>query len=167
MLIPVPDNYGRWENIMAANPDAVGAVGLCSIDIPNLAQLKERTGGTWLIGGYDLDPPTLQAIKDGWAQVTVGQQEYLQGYLPVRAARGAPDQWHAAGRGWLETPTEVVTAENVDDYVSRQTDDQVQHEYYQRVHGRELRRSRGRGPAIRRSATPGNGSRDPGAVADE
>ena len=84
VMIPVPDNYGRWENIMAANPDAVGAVGLCSIDIPNLAQLKERNGGTWLIGGYDLDPPTLQAIKDGWAQVTVGQQEYLQGYLPVR-----------------------------------------------------------------------------------
>ena len=39
----MPDNYSRWENIMAANPDAVAAVGLCSIDIPNLAQLKERT----------------------------------------------------------------------------------------------------------------------------
>ena len=64
--IPVPDNYARWENIMAANPDAVAAVGLCSIDIPNLAQLKERNTGTWLIGGYDLDLPTLQAIQDGW-----------------------------------------------------------------------------------------------------
>jgi ABC-type sugar transport system substrate-binding protein len=130
VLIPVPDNYARWENMMAANPDAVGAVGLCSIDIPNLAQLKERSSGTWLIGGYDLDPPTLQAIKDGSAQVTVGQQEYLQGYLPVRALAEHLINGTPLVEGWLETPTEVVTAENVDQYVSRQTDDQVQYDYY-------------------------------------
>jgi ABC-type sugar transport system substrate-binding protein len=131
VLIPVPDNYGRWENVMAANPDAVAAVGLCSIDIPNLAQLKERTGGTWLIGGYDLDPPTLQAIKDGWAQVTVGQQEYLQGYIPVRLLAEHLINGTPLVEGWIEMPTEVVTAENVDDYVARQTDDQVQYDYYQ------------------------------------
>jgi ABC-type sugar transport system substrate-binding protein len=131
VLIPVPDNYGRWENIMAANPDAVAAIGLCSIDIPNLAQLKERTGGAWLIGGYDLDPPTLQAIKDGWAQVTVGQQEYLQGYLPVRMLAEHLINGTPLVEGWEETLTEVVTAENVDDYILRQTDDQVQYDYYQ------------------------------------
>jgi simple sugar transport system substrate-binding protein len=131
VLIPVPDNYARWENFMAANPDAVGAVGLCSIDIPNLAQLKERTGGTWLIGGYDLDPPTLQAIQDGWAQVTVGQQEYLQGYLPVRMLAEHLINGTPLVEEWLETPTEVVTAENVADYVARQTDNQVQYDYYQ------------------------------------
>ncbi len=131
VLIPVPDNYGRWENIMAANPDAVGAVGLCSIDIPNLAQLKERTGGTWLIGGYDLDPPTLDAIESGLAQVTVGQQEYLQGYLPVRALAESLINGTPLVDGWLETPTETVTAENVGDYVSRQTDDAVQDDFYQ------------------------------------
>ena len=130
--IPVPDNYARWENIMAANPDAVAAVGLCSIDIPNLAQLKERNAGTWLIGGYDLDLPTLQAIEDGLAQVTVGQQEYLQGYLPVRALAEHLINGTPLVEGWLETPTEVVTAENVGDYVSRQSDNQVQHEYYQK-----------------------------------
>jgi ABC-type sugar transport system substrate-binding protein len=131
VLIPVPDNYGRWENVMAANPDAVAAVGLCSIDIPNLAQLKERTGGTWLIGGYDLDPPTLQAIKDGWAQVTVGQQEYLQGYLPVRMLAEHLINGTPLVEAWIETPTEVVTIDNVDDYVARQTDNEVQYDYYQ------------------------------------
>lgn len=130
VLIPVPDNYGRWENVMAANPDSVAAVGLCSIDIPNLAQLKERTGGTWLIGGYDLDPPTLQAIKDGWAAVTVGQQEYLQGYLPVRMLAEHLINGTPLVEAWEETPTEVVTIDNVDDYVSRQTDNAVQKEYY-------------------------------------
>ncbi len=131
VLAPVPDNYSRWENIMAANPDAVAAVGLCSIDIPNLAQLKERNQAEWLIGGYDLDPPTLQAIQDGLAQVTVGQQEYLQGYLPIALLAEHLINGTPLVEGWFENPTEVVTIENVADYVSRQTDDQVQYDFYQ------------------------------------
>lgn len=131
VLAPVPDNYSRWENIMAANPDAVAAVGLCSIDIANLAQLKERNQAEWLIGGYDLDPPTLQAIQDGLAQVTVGQQEYLQGYLPIALLAEHLINGTPLVEGWFENPTEIVTIENVADYVSRQTDDQVQYDYYQ------------------------------------
>ena len=96
LLIPVPDNYSRWENIMAANPDAVAAVGLCSIDIPNLAQLKERTGGTWLIGGYDLDLPTLDAIRAGGAGHR--RPAGVPPGLPAGPRPGrAPDQRHAAG----------------------------------------------------------------------
>ena len=131
VLAPVPDNYSRWENIMAANPDAVAAVGLCSIDIPNLAQLKERNAASWMIGGYDLDPPTLDAIAAGTAEVTVGQQEYLQGYLPVRALAEHLINGTPLVEGWLEGPTEVVDAENVAEYVARQTDNQVQYDYYQ------------------------------------
>jgi ABC-type sugar transport system substrate-binding protein len=130
VLIPVPDNYSRWENLVAANPDAVAMVGLCSIDIPNLAQLKERTGATWLVGGYDLDIPTLDAIRAGLADVTVGQQEYLQGYLPVRILAEHLIDGTPLVTGWLETPTEVVDASNVDQYYERQSDDQVQYEYY-------------------------------------
>ena len=119
-----------WENIVAADPDIVAAVGLCSIDIPNLAQLKERNSAKWLIGGYDLDLPTLDAIKSGLADVTVGQQEYLQGYLPVRALAEHLINGTPMVQGWLECPTEVVDASNVDQYVTRQTDNQVQYDYY-------------------------------------
>ena len=92
--------------------------------------------------------------------MTVGQQEYLQGYLPVRALAEHLINGTPLVEGWLETPTEVVTAENVDEYVSRQTDDQVQYDYYQAVHGRELRGPRGRGPAVRRSAHAGHAAGD-------
>ncbi|MEA2530678.1 MAG: ribose transport system substrate-binding protein [Thermomicrobiales bacterium] len=128
--IPVPDNYSKWENIVAASPDIVAAVGLCSIDIPNLAQLKERNSASWLIGGYDLDPPTLDAIQSGQAAVTVGQQEYMQGYLPVRALAEHLINGTPLVQGWLECPTEVVDASNVEQYIARQTDDKVQYDYY-------------------------------------
>ena len=84
-----------------------------------------------MIGGYDLNVPTLEAIQNGLAQVTVGQQEYLQGYLPVRALAEHLIDGTPLVTGWLETPTEVVTAENVADYISRQSDNQVQYDFYQ------------------------------------
>jgi len=33
--------------------------------------------------GFDLIPPVIDAIKSGYLQVTVDQQPYLQGYLPI------------------------------------------------------------------------------------
>ena len=60
-------------------------VGLCSLDPPNIGQVKERGSYGWLGAGYDLETPTLEAISKGFIGVSAGQQPYLQGYLPVRA----------------------------------------------------------------------------------
>lgn len=129
--LPAPENLRAWERVIAANPDIVAAVGLCYIDLPNLAHIKERGGASWLIGGYNLDQPSFEAISSGHAQVALGQQEYLQGYLPVailaeHLANGSP-----LVTGWLETPAEVVTAANIEEYATRETDRQVQYDYYQ------------------------------------
>src|SRR5205823_3938150 len=78
-------NYGAWESLAGANPDTVAMVGLCSMDIPNLAKVKARSKAGWLVAGYDLNIETLDAIKAGTVQLTVGQHPYLQGYLPVLA----------------------------------------------------------------------------------
>jgi simple sugar transport system substrate-binding protein len=40
-------------------------------------------GGSIAAGGYDLLPQTLQNIKDGYLDVTIDQQPYLQGFLPA------------------------------------------------------------------------------------
>ncbi len=123
------ENYSRWENLTTANPEAVAMVGLCSLDLANLAQIKERSGADWVATGYDLDVPTLDAIGAGLVDVTLGQQPYLQGYLPVRALVEEIRTGQAVG-GWLETPTEVVTAENVNEFVARESDPEVEREFY-------------------------------------
>jgi len=61
----------------------------------------------------------------------VGQQEYLQGYLPVRMLAEHLINGTPLAENWQETPTEVVTIDNVDAYVTRQTDNQAQYDYYQ------------------------------------
>ena len=123
-------NYGAWENLAAANPNIVAIVGLCSMDLPNLAKLKVRTKGQWLIGGYDLGRETLDAVKAGTVQVVIGQHPYLQGYLPVVAlARHLRDK-QPLPQGWVDIGTEVVTRENVDAIYGRETDQKKQTQWY-------------------------------------
>ncbi len=123
-------NYAAWENLATANPDAVAMVGLCSLDIPNLASLKRQNDYQWAIAGYDLNVETLDAIRAGTAQLTVGQQPYLQGYLPVRALVESIRSGEPLVAGWIETPTEVVTADNVDDVYEREANEEAETAYY-------------------------------------
>ncbi len=123
-------NYSAWENQTTANPDMVAAVGLCSMDIPNLAKVKTRSHGTWLVGGYDLNPETLDAIKAGNAQVTLGQHPYLQGYLPVLALVRHLRDKKPMPKGWVNVGTEIVTRANVGTVVPRDTDRATETKWY-------------------------------------
>ena len=67
--------------------------------------------------------------------------------------------------GWLETPTEVVTAENVDDYVLAQTDNQVQYDYYQEYMAENFADLEAAARPYDDLRTPGDAARDAGAVA--
>ena len=123
-------NYSAWENLAAANPNIVAIVGLCSMDLPNLAKLKVRTKGQWLVGGYDLGRETLDAVKAGTVQVVVGQHPYLQGYLPIVALVRHLRDKKPLPSGWVEIPTEVVTRDNVDAIYGRETDEKQQPQWY-------------------------------------
>ncbi len=123
-------NYSAWENLAGANPDMVAAVGLCSLDIPNLAQIKTRTNAKWTIGGYDLNVETLDAIKAGTAAITVGQNPYLQGYLPVLALKEYFVDGKPLVEGWVNVGTEVVTKANVDELYQREKDPATATQWY-------------------------------------
>ena len=123
------ENYNIWDSLAIANADAVAMVGLCSLDPPNIAQVKERGGYTWLGAGYDLETPTLDAISNGFIGVSAGQQPYLQGYLPVRALV-EEIQSGTNISGWLEVPTDLVTAVNVEEFKPRESDAAVQKQFY-------------------------------------
>jgi hypothetical protein len=78
-------NYIGWERLVKAHPAMVAAVGLASMDLPNLVKIKKQLNARWVAAGYDLTVEVLDGIRDGTAQVTIGQHPYLQGYLPVLA----------------------------------------------------------------------------------
>jgi ABC-type sugar transport system substrate-binding protein len=123
-------NYAAWENQATANPDIVAAVGLCSMDIPNLAKVKSRARSKWLIGGYDLNVETLDAIKAGNTQISLGQHPYLQGYLPVLALVQHLRDKKPLPKGWVDVTTEIVTKDNVDVIAPREKDHVAETKWY-------------------------------------
>lgn len=124
-------NYGAWENLAASQSDTVALVGLCSMDLPNLAKLKARTRGTWIVAGYDLGRETLDAIRAGTIEFALGQHPYLQGYLPVAALARHLRTRQPLPEGWIDTGTEIVNRTNVDSIYGRETDDKERTRWYQ------------------------------------
>ena len=123
-------NYAAWENLASANPDAVAIIGLCSMDIPNLAKLKDKSKGKWMIGGYDLGKEQLDSLKSGTTQVVLGQHPYLQGYLPVVALVEHIRNKKPLPRGWVNVGTEVVTKANAEAVTPRETDHAAETKWY-------------------------------------
>ncbi|MGO8695739.1 MAG: substrate-binding domain-containing protein [Rectinemataceae bacterium] len=42
-----------------------------------------KNPGDIIVAGFDMSPATAAAIKGGWTELVIDQQEWLQGYLPV------------------------------------------------------------------------------------
>jgi ABC-type sugar transport system substrate-binding protein len=124
------ENYGNWESLATAHPDAVAIVGLCSMDVPNLYKLKDRSKAKWLIGGYDLTREALDSIKSGTTQVVLGQHPYLQGYLAVKALVEHIRDKKPLPQGWVDVGTEIITKDNVDSVYARETDDAERTKWY-------------------------------------
>lgn len=108
------DNYNRWEQLYAANPDAVALIGLCAPDITSLGKLNAANGDKFLAGGYDMTELNLKAIQEKHAYVTIGQSAYVQGYLPVALAVNAIRGKKTLGPGFYDAGSQVVTSEGVD-----------------------------------------------------
>ncbi|MEW6228228.1 MAG: substrate-binding domain-containing protein, partial [Bacillota bacterium] len=76
---------GILRSYLRANPDtaAIFTVGPLGA-IPTIKMIREDgLKGKVLMASFDLDPTTIQAIKDGICEATVDQQQYLQGYISV------------------------------------------------------------------------------------
>ncbi len=108
------ENYNAWEQLYAANPDAVALIGLCAPDIASLGQLNAANGDKFVAGGYDLTELNLKAIKEGHAYVSIGQSAYVQGYLPIALLVNAVKNGRTLGPGFYNAGAQVVTAESVD-----------------------------------------------------
>jgi ABC-type sugar transport system substrate-binding protein len=122
VTVPNTTNYATWESLAGANPTAVAFLGLCSMDVPNLAKIKSRSKASFGVFGYDLNRESLDALRNGSAELLLGQHPYLQGYLPVRALVEHVAKQQPLPQGWVDVGTEVITRANVDQVYRRETD---------------------------------------------
>lgn len=110
-------------NIITANPDLKAIINSGSVPTVAAAMAVRERGltGKVVVIGMDLLPQTLRLVKDGIIAVSVGQNPYLQGYLPVQAIceyllNKKPIPEHMA------TDLELVDLDNVDEIMKREVE---------------------------------------------
>jgi len=113
--VDAAENYGKWEGLLGANPDASALIGLCAPDIASLGKLKQANPDSAFVGGgYDLTTENLAAIKSGDAAVAIGQTPFMQGYAPVYMLVDAIRNGIDIGKpSFLNSGTEIVTRDKV------------------------------------------------------
>jgi ABC-type sugar transport system substrate-binding protein len=114
---------GTMGDILQAHPDLAAIMPLCGPDTAAAGLVRKNKGHKIPIVGTDLLYQTLELIRDGHIDGTVGQQPYLQGYLPVmyayqRVVLGAPKLNLPGGNYFVAN--EIVTKENVDLFLTRE-----------------------------------------------
>ena len=111
------------QDIWKAHPDLAAVMPLCGPDTAAAGLVRKNQGHKAPIVGTDLLYQTLELIKEGHIDATVGQQPYLQGYLPItyayqRVVLGAPKLNLPGGNFYLAN--EIVTKDNVDQFLVRE-----------------------------------------------
>ena len=106
----------KWQ----AESDEIVAFAGVSGYTENLGRFAEANGlgGQVALGGFDLLPTTMESIKNGDMQWTIGQDPYTQGFMPVLMA------WKALERGYnpvfYDTGAEIVDGSNIEAILARE-----------------------------------------------
>jgi simple sugar transport system substrate-binding protein len=88
--------------------------GVTSV-IPKALQAAGKKPGEVIVGGIDLSPATIDGLQKGWITVTLDQQLYLQGFLPVMQCV-LSKRYGFAGLS-INTGADVVTPKTIKELV--------------------------------------------------
>ena len=116
---------------MRAN--AIALIGVAAQDVPNLSKIRKRNNAKFVVGGFDLEPETLTAIKEGNADVTVGQHPYLQGYLPIKAMYEKLALGKEIPDGWIDVGSPIIDASNIDEILAVESNPDALYKYYDAI----------------------------------
>jgi simple sugar transport system substrate-binding protein len=75
-----------FVGVMKANPGIKLVVtdhGALTANVGVYARAASLKPGQVFFAGFDMSPNTAKAVKDGYQQLVIDQQPYLQGYLPI------------------------------------------------------------------------------------
>lgn len=103
----------RFGNYFTSEPNLNAYFDTGFWDVGVVAVLKDRgiPAGQVILGGFDLVPDVMAAMKEGYIQYHIDQQPYLQGWAPVMQAGPIRDYKMAAYD--VDTGSAVVTPDMV------------------------------------------------------
>jgi ribose transport system substrate-binding protein len=113
-------NFNAWSGIVRAHPDALAYLTPGDQGAVSLARIQQRSGRRLLVGGADVDPVALQAVKDGRVYALADPEHWLKGYIAIALLARRARDGTALPKGWWDPGAALVTAKNVDAILARQ-----------------------------------------------
>jgi ABC-type sugar transport system substrate-binding protein len=131
-------NFNAWRGIVKAHPNAIAYLDPGDQAVVSLARIQQQTGRKLLVGGADVDPVALQAVKDGRVYALADPEHWLKGYIAIALlARRATDGTELP-KGWWNPGAALITARNVDEVLARQKDNATRTAYFKDTVARQL-----------------------------
>jgi simple sugar transport system substrate-binding protein len=104
-----------FTGYVSANPDVKLVVtdhGNLTASLETLLSAAGKGPDDIFAAGFDLSPATVTAIKGGWTDLVIDQQQWLQGYLPILQLCLAK-RYNFAGLS-IDTGAGFASADNID-----------------------------------------------------
>jgi ABC-type sugar transport system substrate-binding protein len=131
-------NFNAWTGIVKAHPNAIAYLDPGDQAVVSLARIQQQTGRKLLVGGADVDPVALQAVKDGRVYALADPEHWLKGYIAIALLARRARDGTALPKGWWNPGSALITARNVDQVLARQKDNATRTAYFKATVDRQL-----------------------------
>jgi ABC-type sugar transport system substrate-binding protein len=131
-------NFNAWTGIVKAHPKAIAFLDPGDQAAVSLARIQKQTGKKLLVGGADVDPIALQAVKDGRVYALADPEHWLKGYIAIALLARQARDGKPLPKGWWNPGASLVDSKNIDEILARQKDNSTRAAYYKATVEKEL-----------------------------
>jgi ABC-type sugar transport system substrate-binding protein len=106
-------NFTAWQRIITQKRDALGFVGNCDQDAPNLIKVKATSKKKFIIADTSGDSvANLKQVQNGTMNVMTTQTGFVEGYVAMKLILEKLVNGKPIPEGWLDTGVETVVPKN-------------------------------------------------------
>jgi ABC-type sugar transport system substrate-binding protein len=126
------DNYNHWNALVKAHPNALAYLEPGDQGAVSFKQITAQTGKTYVMGGCDVDPTALQAVKEGSVTVLGDPWHFMKGYIATTLLANHAIDKKAIPPGWWNSGAGLVTSGNVDQVIAREQSNSARAAFFQK-----------------------------------
>jgi ribose transport system substrate-binding protein len=132
------DNYNHWNALVKAHPDALAYLEPGDQGAVSFRQITQQTGKKYLMGGCDVDPTALLAVKEGSVTVLGDPWHFMKGYIATSLLAERAINNKKLPQGWWNSGSGLVIPSNVDQVIAREKNNATRQAFFQRVIDQQL-----------------------------
>ena len=125
------DNYNHWKALVTAHPNALAYLEPGDQGAVSFKQITQQTGKKYVMGGCDVDPTALLAVKEGSVTVLGDPDHFMKGYIATYLLVQHAINKKALPTGWWNSGAGLVTPSSVDQVIAREKSNTTRQAFFQ------------------------------------